>query len=87
MIAATAGAGQSIDLARPFRPSCPHRPANRSAVQIAMKHKFIAAVERLSGRDVLAFISNNHVGLDMEIELFKLKPNLNQTVESSSAST
>ena len=52
-----------------------------------MKHKFIAAVERLSGRDVLAFISNHHVGQDMEIELFKLKPNPNETVESSSAST
>jgi hypothetical protein len=39
-----------------------------------MQHKFIAAVERLSGRGVLAFISNHHVGPDMEIELFMLKP-------------
>jgi uncharacterized protein YbcI len=46
----------------------------RSAFQTAMQHKFIAAVERLSGRDVLAFISNHHVGPDMEIELFILKP-------------
>ena len=46
----------------------------RSAFQIAMQHKFIAAVERLSGRDVLAFISNHHVGPDMEIEIFVLKP-------------
>ena len=46
----------------------------RSAFQIAMQHKFIAAVERLSGRDVLAFISNHHVGPDIEIELFMLKP-------------
>ena len=45
----------------------------RSAFQTAMQHKFIAAVERLSGRDVLAFISNQHVGPDMEIELFMLK--------------
>lgn len=45
----------------------------RSAFQTAMQHKFIAAVERLSGRDVLAFISNHHVGPDMEIELFMLK--------------
>jgi hypothetical protein len=29
-------------------------------------------VERLSGRDVLAFISNSHVGPDVEIELFML---------------
>jgi uncharacterized protein YbcI len=46
----------------------------RSAFQVAMQHKFIAAVERLSGRDVLAFISNHHVGPDIEIELFMLKP-------------
>ena len=46
----------------------------RSAFQDAMQHKFIAAVERLSGRNVLAFISNHHVGPDIEIELFMLKP-------------
>jgi uncharacterized protein YbcI len=46
----------------------------RSAFQNAMQHKFIAAVEDLSGRDVLAFISNHHVGPDMEIELFVLRP-------------
>ena len=46
----------------------------RSAFQNAMQHKFIAAVERLSGRDVLAFISNHHVGPDIEIELFMLRP-------------
>jgi hypothetical protein len=46
----------------------------RSAFQSAMQHKFIAAVERLSGREVLAFISNQHVGPDIEIELFMLKP-------------
>lgn len=46
----------------------------RSAFQSAMQHKAIAAVERLSGRDVLAFISNQHVGPDLEIELFMLRP-------------
>lgn len=46
----------------------------RSAFQTAMQHRFISAVERLSGRDVLAFISNQHVGPDMEIELFVLRP-------------
>jgi uncharacterized protein YbcI len=47
---------------------------NRSAFQVAMQHKFISTVERLSGRDVLAFISNHHVGPDLEIELFMLRP-------------
>lgn len=46
----------------------------RSAFQNAIQHKFTAAVERLSGRDVLAFISNHHVGPDIEIKLFILEP-------------
>ena len=46
----------------------------RSAFQHAMQQKFISAVESLSGRRVLAFISNHHVGPDMEIELFLLAP-------------
>jgi uncharacterized protein YbcI len=46
----------------------------RSAFQTAMQDKFIAAVERLSGREVIAFISNQHVGPDIEIELFMLRP-------------
>jgi uncharacterized protein YbcI len=44
----------------------------RSAFQNATQQKFIAAIERLTGRGVLAFISNHHVGPDMEIELFLL---------------
>ena len=46
----------------------------RSAFQHAMQHKFVEAVENLSGRKVLAFISNQHVGPDIEIELFVLRP-------------
>lgn len=46
----------------------------RSFFQDAMQQRFIAEVERLSGRDVLAFISNHHVGPDIEIELFMLAP-------------
>ena len=45
---------------------------NRSAFQNAMQHKFIAEVQRLSGRRVLDFISSHHVGPDLEIELFFL---------------
>jgi uncharacterized protein YbcI len=44
----------------------------RSAFQDAMQSRFIDEVERLSGRKVLTFISNQHVGPDMEIELFIL---------------
>ena len=44
----------------------------RSAFQDAMQHKFVSIVERLSGRKVLAFISNHHVGPDIAVELFML---------------
>ncbi len=46
----------------------------RSEFQNAMQDKFITAVERVTGREVIAFISNHHVGPDMEIELFMLTP-------------
>jgi uncharacterized protein YbcI len=46
----------------------------RSAFQTAMQRRFIDQIELLSGRAVLAFISNHHIGPDMEIELFMLAP-------------
>ena len=46
----------------------------RSAFQTAMQQRFIDQVERLTGRGVLAFISNHHVGPDIEIEIFMLTP-------------
>jgi uncharacterized protein YbcI len=45
----------------------------RSAFQEAMQQRFIDSIERLSGREVIAFISNSHVGPDLEIELFVLR--------------
>ncbi len=46
----------------------------RNAFQHAMRDKFIAAVERLSGRRVQTFISDSHIGPDLQIELFVLGP-------------
>jgi len=46
----------------------------RSAFQAAMQDRFINEVQRLSGRRVTLFISNSHVGPDLEIELFVLAP-------------
>jgi uncharacterized protein YbcI len=46
----------------------------RNAFQLAMQEKFISAVEQLSGRRVLAFMSDSNVGPDLEIELFVLEP-------------
>lgn len=45
----------------------------RSAFQQAMQQRFVDEVERLSGREVIAFISNSHVGPDLEIELFMFR--------------
>ena len=45
----------------------------RSAFQHAMEHRFIRAVERITGRRVLRFISTHHVGPDLELELFVLE--------------
>jgi uncharacterized protein YbcI len=46
----------------------------RNAFQNAMQARLIRAIERLSGRRVLAFFSDHHVGPDMAIELFILSP-------------
>lgn len=46
----------------------------RSEFQQAMSHRFIEIVETLSGRSVMAFISANHIGPDLEVELFLLHP-------------
>jgi uncharacterized protein YbcI len=43
---------------------------NRNAFQIAMQDRFIAAVERLSGRQVIHFVSTHNIGPDLEVELF-----------------
>jgi hypothetical protein len=39
-----------------------------------MQHRFIDAVQRITDRPVLVFISNSHVGPDLEMELFMLAP-------------
>ena len=46
----------------------------RSAFQQAMGRRFIDAVEGITGRRVLKFISTHHVGPDLELELFLLHP-------------
>jgi uncharacterized protein YbcI len=52
----------------------PHVKDTRSSFQNAMQRKFIDQVELLSGRKVLTFVSSDHVGPDIEIELFFLAP-------------
>jgi uncharacterized protein YbcI len=45
----------------------------RSTFQHVMEHRFIAEVERATGRRVAKFISAHHVGPDLELELFLLE--------------
>jgi uncharacterized protein YbcI len=51
----------------------------RSDFQSAMEDKFIGAVETLSGREVLTFVTQHHVGPDLEIEMFMLAPEADAT--------
>jgi uncharacterized protein YbcI len=48
--------------------------ANRKAFQNTMSEELTAAVERFSGRKVLAFLSANHVDPDFAVETFILAP-------------
>jgi uncharacterized protein YbcI len=56
---------------------------NRSAFQTATQTRYVDVVERLSGRDVLQFISTHHVGPDLEVELFLLGPRSSATGPSA----
>jgi uncharacterized protein YbcI len=48
--------------------------ASRKAFQRTMASQLIAAVERHSGRRVLAFLSDNHIDPDVAVESFVLVP-------------
>jgi len=46
----------------------------RHKFQIVMRDQFIAAVERITGRKVIAFMSEVHFNPDMAVEIFVLAP-------------
>jgi uncharacterized protein YbcI len=48
--------------------------ANRKAYQNAMGTDLIASVEEISGRKVVAFLSDNHIEPDYAVESFVLAP-------------
>jgi uncharacterized protein YbcI len=48
--------------------------STRRAYQDSMRADAISAVETITGRRVLAFMSNNHVDPDLAAELFVLEP-------------
>jgi uncharacterized protein YbcI len=63
-----------------------HVLATRKAFQETMSSQMVAAVERHSGRKVLAFLSDNHVDPDIAVETFVLVPmEAEETLERSRA--
>jgi uncharacterized protein YbcI len=46
----------------------------RKAYQRTMRHDLIAGVEQISGRKVIAFLSDNHIDPDIAVESFVLEP-------------
>jgi uncharacterized protein YbcI len=46
----------------------------RRAIQAALADDAITLVEGLTGRDVVAFMSNNHIDPDLGVEIFLLAP-------------
>jgi uncharacterized protein YbcI len=50
---------------------------SRKAFQAMMRDDFVAEVEGLTGRQVIAFLSDNHIEPDVAIEAFQLAPAAN----------
>lgn len=48
----------------------------RSSLQNTMRDDMVAAVERILGRKVIAFLSSNHIDPDLACEVFVLAPPL-----------
>ena len=46
----------------------------RKAYQNTMREDLVAGVERISGRKVIAFLSDNHIDPDVAVESFVLEP-------------
>jgi len=46
----------------------------RHQMQLIMREDIVAMVESLTGREVIAFMSDNHIDPDMAAEVFVLEP-------------
>lgn len=46
----------------------------RSLFQRLMREEAVATIESISGRTVIAFMSNNHIDPDLAVETFVLEP-------------
>jgi len=59
----------------------------RRAYQDAMRSDCVAAVEDLTGRAVIAFMSANHIEPDLAAEVFVLKPESTTSPETTTPTT
>jgi uncharacterized protein YbcI len=48
--------------------------AMRKAYQDTMRHDLVSGVEEITGRRVIAFLSDNHIDPDIAIECFVMEP-------------
>ena len=55
--------------------------AVRRSIQTVMRDEAVAAVEEVTGRDVLSFMSENDVNPDVSAEVFVLQPSPNEPDE------
>jgi uncharacterized protein YbcI len=46
----------------------------RRCFQMTMREDFVGRIEGLTGRKVIAFMSDNHIDPDMAVEIFVLEP-------------
>jgi uncharacterized protein YbcI len=46
----------------------------RKAYQLTMRDELVAGVEEVTGRKVIAFLSDNHIDPDIAVESFVLEP-------------
>jgi uncharacterized protein YbcI len=51
----------------------------RKAYQDTMRQEAIAGVQQLTGRTVIAFLSDNHIDPDIAVESFVLDPNTDES--------
>jgi len=49
----------------------------RRCFQTTMRDELVAEIEKLTGRKVIAFMSDNHIEPDMGVEIFVLEPSGN----------
>lgn len=47
----------------------------RKAFQATMREEYVAGIEDILGRKVIAFLSDNHIDPDLAVESFVLEPN------------